>query len=103
MVTPRNAHRFLTSYKPNRKLSLLSAQYKTVTYNGHHCQSVDGSTWPIITDSSTMAPVPTVSKVSVSNTQDSDKYTFDKSNSGNRLGLARNLIMMGLVILRFYE
>ncbi|KAH3865107.1 hypothetical protein DPMN_028146 [Dreissena polymorpha] len=60
------------------QLSLLSAQYKKVTYNGHHCQSVDGSTWPTITDSFTMAPVPTVSRDTVSNTQDSTKHTFDK-------------------------
>ncbi|XP_052263877.1 uncharacterized protein LOC127866999 isoform X2 [Dreissena polymorpha] len=86
------------------KLSLLSAQYKTVTYNGLFCQSVNGFIpTPIITDTATMAPLPTVSRVTVSNTEGSDKHTFDKGNSGNNLGLASNLIMRCLVILRFYE
>ncbi|KAH3869295.1 hypothetical protein DPMN_032458 [Dreissena polymorpha] len=57
-------------------LSSLSAQFKTVQYNGHHCQSVDGSTWPNIND---------------------------KGSSGNSLGLASNLMMTCLLILRFYE
>ncbi|KAH3865069.1 hypothetical protein DPMN_028108 [Dreissena polymorpha] len=85
------------------KLSLLSAQYKTNTYNGLFCQSVNGFMLPIITDTATMAPLPTVSRVTVSNTEGSDKHTFDKGNSGNNLGLASNLIMTCLVILRFYE
>lgn len=68
------------------QLSQLSSQYKTVTYNGHHCQSADGSVWPL-----------------VNNTLDSGKHTFDKGNSGNSLGLARNLMVLCLVMLRFYE
>ncbi|XP_052263880.1 uncharacterized protein LOC127867000 isoform X2 [Dreissena polymorpha] len=60
------------------QLSQWSAQFKTVKYNGYHCQSVNGSTWPNIDD-------------------------FDKESSGNSLGLASNLIMTCLVILRFYE
>ncbi|KAH3865104.1 uncharacterized protein LOC127867002 [Dreissena polymorpha] len=63
------------------QLSALSAQYKTVTYNGHHCQSVDGSSWPNITNSS----------------------TIDEGNAGNSVDLASYLIIMCLVIRRLYE
>lgn len=87
------------------ELSQFSAQFTTVIYNGHHCQSADGSAWLMVTDSATMASLPTISRVTMSNTLDSGKHAVDKGNSGNSLGLgiANNLIVLCLMMLRFYE